>query len=78
MLHNVFTWIFNGSIISFKYLIFLELQAVRNIKHDNEQVEAKKGITSASQCEGDKAVFTLTGKLAVLVFNIKIQAQSRG
>lgn len=57
---------------------FLELQAVRNIKHNDEQVEAKKGITSASQCEGDKAVFTLTGKLAVLVFNIKIQAQSRG
>lgn len=57
---------------------FLELQAVRNIKHNNEQVDSKKGITSASQCEGDKAVFTLTGKLAVLVFNIKIQAQSRG
>lgn len=41
-------------------------------------MEAKKGITSASQCEGDKAAFTLTGKLAVLVFNIKIQAQRGG
>lgn len=37
-----------------------------------------KATTSASQCEGDKAAFTLTSKLATLVFSIEELAQSRG
>lgn len=38
----------------------------------------RKATSSASQCVGGKAAFTLTSKLATLVFSIEELAQSRG
>lgn len=38
----------------------------------------RKATSSASQCEGSKVAFTLTSKLATLVFSIEELAQSRG
>lgn len=38
----------------------------------------RKATTSASQCEGNKAAFTLTSKLATIVFSIEELAQSGG
>jgi hypothetical protein len=38
----------------------------------------RKTTTSASQNEGGKASYTLTSKLAVLIFNTEELAQSRG
>lgn len=38
----------------------------------------RKATSSASQCVGGKAAFTLTSKLAILVFSIEELAQSRG